>query len=275
MPTLRTTPTVDKAANAWTRGFAAAVRDAAGDSGRLTPHKAEEMTGPYADNARNYFDHTGKHWANADTVIDSGARYVRANLSTAAGKDGKVSLADIRKLPADLVDDLLILRGRAPTGAGAGAALQKLKDAVKGTEIPDINDYGKYIEVSTYPKSKSRADILRDIVGYDDLTDKEVSDWFDSTRGSAAIADFAGTLRDVGSEERDNADDPDVGKDIEKRLGNVATAAERAFAPASQYKSLEVLDHGIEEDGDTEHHLLLAHQKDDTWLVLHYSDFPF
>src|SRR4051794_21542033 len=111
MPVLAANPTVDKAAKAWTQKFAAAIRDAAGD-GRLTPSKAASMTGPYADNAQNYFEKTGKKSASADTVIDSGANYVRAQLAKVAGANGKLSLTELRALPADLSEDLLMLRGK-------------------------------------------------------------------------------------------------------------------------------------------------------------------
>src|SRR5262245_55710236 len=96
-PVLKSNPTVEKAAQAWTSRFAAAVRDAAGE-GRLTPKKAADMTGPYADNAQNYFEKTGRKSSSPNTVIESGGRYVRAQLEKAAGSDGKLSLANIRTL---------------------------------------------------------------------------------------------------------------------------------------------------------------------------------
>lgn len=274
MPKLQSNPTIDKASKAWTRGFAAAVREAAGDSGRLTPAKVENMTGPYADNAKNYFERTGKSWANADTVIESGARYVRAQAADAAGSDGRLSLKDIRKLPADLVDDVLILRGKLPPSDASPASLQALKDAVKATEIGAINDYGKYFDVVTHAASKSREDVLRDILGYDDLSDREVNDWFSSTKGSRGVNDFAGEMRGIGAEERENASDRRTGNDIERRFAGVADAAKSLFKVAD-FKSVELVEHFIAEDGDTEHRILLAQKKDESWLVLAYSDFPF
>lgn len=274
MPKLASNPTIDKAAQAWTRGFASAVRAAAGDSGRLTPAKAEGMTGPYADNAKNYFDRTGKSWAKADTLIESGARYVRAQAAEVAGSDGRLSLKDIRRLPADLVDDVLILRGKLSPPAAAPAGLQALKDAVKGTEIGALNDYGKHLGVSTYSAGKSREDVLRDVAGYDDLSDREVNDWFASVKGGRAVADFAAAMQDVGADERENAVNDAKGADIERRLVAVGTAAQALFKVAD-FKSLELVEHFIEEDGDIEHRILLARQKDDSWLVLSYADFPF
>jgi hypothetical protein len=271
MPVLRSNPTVDKAANAWTRGFAAAVRDAAGDSGRVTPNKAKDMTGAYADNVQNYFQFSGKAWANADTVIDSGANYVRDRMTTAAGADGKLSLADIQKLPADLVDDVLILRGKLKPAKPMDTVA--LKAALKDMEIDRISEYGKSFDLQTYPASKSRIDILKEVIGYDDLTDDEVNDAFDSTKSGATKA-FSDEMKSIGGDERENADTEDEGKDLEKRFVGAGSAA-KAFFDSADFKSVELAEHSISEDGDTEHRVLLGRLKDDSWVVLNYTDFPF
>ncbi|MCA9550615.1 MAG: hypothetical protein KC933_11310 [Myxococcales bacterium] len=275
---LPTTPTPDEASKAWTRGFAAAVRDAAGDSARLTPKKAAGMEGIYADNARNYFERTGRSWATADTVIDSGARYVRRETEKAAGADQKLSLVDIRKLPADLQDDMLTLRGKAPSKPANDpkvvAPSPALTAAVAASEIPSINDYGKYMGVDVYPKTMSRAEILRKVVGYDDLTDAEIGEWFSSVKGSAAVADLAGSFKEIGAEEKENWDD-DRGVQHERIFSDVAEGLGAQFIPVSKFKSVELAEHFIQEDGDCEYRLLIGKQKDDSWLVFSYSNFPF
>jgi hypothetical protein len=278
-PVLPKTPSPADAAKAWTKGFAAAARKAAGESERLTPAKAEAMAGPYADNVRNYFERTGKSWANVDTVIASAAEYAQKSTKKAAGGDNKLSLTDMRALPKDMVDDMLALRGKKPVGEdGGGTSTTSLDAALKAADIPTITDYGKHVGLSTYPKSKSREDILRDVVGYDDLTDAEVSDWFSSTKGAAAVAGFKDAMVDVGASERENADEDDGetgGKALERIFRDVGKATVERFSPVSQFKSVEYVEHYIQEDGDCEYRVLLAQKKDDSWVVLSYSDFPF
>lgn len=277
---LPTTPTVDVAAKAWTKGFAAAVRDAAGDSERLTPKKAAAMTGHYADNARNYFEKTGRTWAAADTVIDSGARYVRAQLDKAAGPDDKLSLAELRSLPDDLSGDLLALRGKAPAApTGNAPSLANLVPVIKAANHPELNDYGSSFDVTTYPASATRLDILRDLVGYDDLSEAEVNDWFSSTHGAQAVKDASSALRELGKDERTQRDEDPTGAlsgaAAEALFVAVADKLDAVFAPASKVKSLEYAEHFIAEDGDTEHRALIAQLKDQSWLVVSYQDFPF
>jgi hypothetical protein len=273
MPVLKANPTVETAANAWTRGFAAAVRDTATATGRITAAKASEMTGPYADNAQNYFRFTGKSWTTADILIDSGASYVREKMGAVAGGNGKLSLAEIRTLPQDLVDDVLILRGKltAPT---APANIDTLKDALQAMEIDRIRDYGKWFSLTTYPATKSKVDIYKDAIGYDQLTDDEARDWFDRSTSGAA-ASFAGAMADVGDQEKENADTTAEGNDLKARFDGVAAAARAVFGDAAKFESVELAEHMIAEDGDTELRVLIGKQKDGSFVVLQYSDFPF
>lgn len=252
------------------------MREAAGDSGRLTAKKAKAMTGPYADNAQNFFEKAGRSWASVDTVIASGRRYVQRETEEAAGSDKKLSAVDIRKLPDDLSGDILALQGKAAPKADKPSVTKGLEDAVKAANVEGLNDYGKWFDVQTYPKSKSREDILRTIVGYDDLSDQEVNDWFSSTKGPAAVKGFAEIMRDVGKEELENreVDEPLNGEAAKALFDGVADSVQKSVVPA-KLKGVELLEHSIAEDGDTAHSLLIAKKKDDSWLVVSYSDFPF
>ena len=279
-PVLSGTPTIDQATKAWTKGFAAAVRSAAGPSKRLTPNKANGMTGMYADNAQNYFEKTGRSWATVDTVIESGSRYVRAQVTDKAGPNGKLSLTETRALNADLSGDILTLRGKAPAALAAdapsAAQLLPLFDAANHKEL---NDYGKEFGVTTYPASATRVDILRDLVGYSDLEEAQLNEWFSSTHGSQAVSHFASSIKDAGAEEHANRDeDPSEalsGAAAEKLFVDLADGVKNALTPASKVKSIEYAEHFIVEDGDLEIRALLARQKDDSWLVLSYTNFPF
>lgn len=272
-PKLAANPTVDAAAKTWTKGFAAAIRSAAGDSKTLTASKVAKMTGPFADNARNFFERTGRKSASVEVVIDSGARYVRSASTAAAGADGKLSLKDMEKLPGDLVTDMLWMRGKVePEASSTSAALTK---ALEAMDIPEIADYGKHVSVTSYPSNTSLADVLRQETNWDGFTDAEMIKEFKGTKGDAAAREFQADMNEVGSQERENADDDASGRKLERLFKNFGAAAVADFTPASKFASLEYGVHGISEDGDTEYRLLVAKEKTGAWKVLQYQDFPF
>ncbi|MBK7859353.1 MAG: hypothetical protein IPJ65_12170 [Archangiaceae bacterium] len=270
---LPSTPTADAASKAWTQRFAAAVRDAAGSSGRLTAAKAATLTGPFADNVRNFFDRTGQKSASVAALIDSGARYVRAATAKAAGPEGKLSLTEIKKkLPEDLVTDMLWLRGKVDPGSSTTSPA--LTDALAALDISEITDYGKRSSLTTYPSNTSLADVLRAETGWDD-PDADVIKEFKGTKGDAAAREFQADMADVGSLVAENADTVAIGKRQEKLFRNLGAAAVAEFTPASRFASLEYGVHGISEDGDIEFRLLVAKEKSGAWKVLQYQDFPF
>ena len=112
MPILTSAPSPKTFATAWTRGFAADVRGAAGIDGRLSVNEAKSMSEAHADNAANYFSRTGKKTVSVEKLIGDGYKYAFATAERVAGKDGRVSLVDARNLPADLQKDFLALRGK-------------------------------------------------------------------------------------------------------------------------------------------------------------------
>lgn len=272
-PILSANPTVDTAAKAWTKGFAAAIRSAAGDRKTLTATKVAQMSGPFADNAKNFFERTGRKSASVEVVIDSGARYVRSASTAAAGPDGKLSLKDMEKLPGDLVTDMLWMRGKVePEASSTNASLTK---AIAAMDIPEIGDYGKHVSVTSYPSNTSLADVLRAETNWDGFTDAEMVKEFKGTKGDAAATSFQADMDEVGAQERENADDDASGRKLERLFKNFGAAAVAEFTPASKFASLEYGVHGISEDGDTEYRLLVAKEKTGAWKVLQYQDFPF
>lgn len=283
---LPTTPSPARATRAWVEEFAADVKKAAGSSGRLTRRKAEAMTGLFADNVKNYFDKTGRSWAKVETVIASGEQYAAKNISAAAGTDNKLSLKDIRLLPKDMVDDLLVMRGKQPIAAATGdttapPSMTELQNAVSATNVSSIVDWGKGIDLTRYPAGTDRDKIFCDITGFDSWDDVDFSEMFDVTRGADGVREFAGKLCEVGDEEKEFRDEDDLGPDeltgdqVKKLFDDVASAAEAFFLPVSRFDSVELARHSIEEDGDTEHLILFAKEKNGDLLVLNYQDFPF
>ena len=278
MPTIARTPSPAEASKVWTRGFAAAAREAANNE-NLTQKEAEAMTGMYADNARNYFEATGKRWAKVDTVIESAARYSKAAFEQAAGNN-KLSLAEIRTLPADLRDDMLILRGKAPMGDVDASAdtvdTATLEAAIAGAGHADLYDYGHYFDLSTFDKANTREDVLREVIAYD-VDDSVINDMFSGTEtGAAAARRFAASLAEEGAELAYDWDDFGslTGAQVESRYNAVADAAQALFEGAG-VKDVQFDSHFIEEDGDSDYLILMGRKSDDSWVVVSYQNFPF
>src|SRR5688500_13294325 len=68
-------------AKTFTRGFAAAIREAAGKDQRLSLNEAGKVAEPYRDNALNYLTATGQKSVGVEKLIASGYRYAHALLA--------------------------------------------------------------------------------------------------------------------------------------------------------------------------------------------------
>ena len=157
MATLNSAPTPSQFATAWTRGFAAAVRDAAGKDGRLSVNEAKKIAqrtdglAVYGDNAVNYLERTGQQTVSVEKLIGKGHDYAFALAERVAGNNNRVSLVEATHLPRDLQADFLALRGRAPVAAPTsldGAALLSALDAA--TKLPD-GSVVNFMSESDYP----------------------------------------------------------------------------------------------------------------------------
>jgi hypothetical protein len=177
MPTLTAAPSPATFAKSFTRGFAAALRTAAGKDERLSTNEATKVVAPYTDNAVNFLAHTGQKSVSVEKLISSGYKYAFALADKAAGPDGRVSLADADKLPADLKADYMKLRGRlvdAPstgTTAGAHSAADIAKaeafvTANLGRKFPELDD-GE-MGVSAFALSGAKAQALFELAKLDD-----------------------------------------------------------------------------------------------------------
>lgn len=151
MPKVQTPATF---ANAFTRNFAAAVRDAAGSDGRLSQSEAQKMAAPYRENALNYLEHTGQKSVAIEKLIGSGHDYAYANAKKAAGPDGKLSQADLRTLPKDLrvpADKI------APASANARAVeMRALADKIALSAFGE-DDSGEFVE---FVRRRAKVDAL-------------------------------------------------------------------------------------------------------------------
>lgn len=159
MPTLGNGPSPKQFANAWTRGFAAAVRDAAGRDGRLSLNEARQIAkrtdglAVYGDNAVNYLEKTGQKSVSVEKLIGKGHDYAFALAERVSGGNNRVSLVEAQDLPADLRADFMALRGRPLDAAPAAQKLDAaaLKTALaSATKFPGGDDV-YYMSEGDYP----------------------------------------------------------------------------------------------------------------------------
>lgn len=159
MPTLGNGPSPKQFATAWTRGFAAAVRDAAGRDGRLSLNEARQIAkrsdglAVYGDNAVNYLEKTGQQSVSVEKLIGKGHDYAFALAERVSGGNNRVSLVEAEDLPADLRADFMALRGRPIANAPVAQKLDAaaLKDALTAaTKFPD-GDEVYYMSEGDYP----------------------------------------------------------------------------------------------------------------------------
>ncbi|MHB8877373.1 MAG: nuclease A inhibitor family protein [Myxococcaceae bacterium] len=152
MPTIGTPKTFTAA---WIKKFTEVVEVAAGKDGRLSLTEARRIAertdgGQFmADNAVNYLLAKGQKSVSKQKLIDAAASYVLAKTTAAAGPDGRLSLADGKtKLPADLKDDFLSLRGLLPAGPQRSA--EQLRRDVREQVLRAL-DSGGMVKLSGPP----------------------------------------------------------------------------------------------------------------------------
>jgi hypothetical protein len=100
----------------WTTRFEAAIKSAAGRDGRLSRTEARRLgertdsAGLFSDSAVKLIDSFGTQSASVNKLVDVARVEVERAAKLAAGPDGRLSLADAKKLPIDLRDDFKWLR---------------------------------------------------------------------------------------------------------------------------------------------------------------------
>lgn len=116
MPIFKTAPTVQAFTEEWTTRFEKAITAAAGRDGRLSRVEASRLAersdsaGLFSNTAVKLLDSFGQQSASVNKLVDVARIEVERAAKLAAGPDGRLSLADAKKLPADLQDDFAWLR---------------------------------------------------------------------------------------------------------------------------------------------------------------------
>jgi hypothetical protein len=118
MPKLRSAPTPEEFAKAWTSGFASALKDAS-SGGRVRRTAAEKIAERddalrvYGDNAVSWFDESGQGSVNVKKLLGAGYEHALEEGKKVVGPSGRISLIAARSLSSDLVDDFFELRGKS------------------------------------------------------------------------------------------------------------------------------------------------------------------
>lgn len=106
----------------WASQFAKAARKAAGESKVLTPKKAAKMEEPYADNAKSYFERTGKKRVDVETLV--GSERLQSQIAAIAPNVTLVSESDSH--PVFMVSDAAFPADKALTGDAVFKAFSPL-----------------------------------------------------------------------------------------------------------------------------------------------------
>ncbi|MBI2377646.1 MAG: hypothetical protein HYV07_26830 [Deltaproteobacteria bacterium] len=153
-------PTPEQFANTWTRAYAASVRGASTDGERITRSKAEGMAGAtgmaslYADNVLIELDDRDQSSISIDKLLASGHARTLSEAQKVAGANGLVSITEGSRLPADLKDDFLALRGQ-PVPRGAERLANRFEQLASGLMYSSESDY-PYAAFSTRFSKDSR-----------------------------------------------------------------------------------------------------------------------
>jgi hypothetical protein len=123
-------------ADAWAKQFEKSVKKVAGTDGRLSLNEAKklaETTGPgkaFADEAMDFFQSTGQQTVSVPKLVSTLREKVEASAKRAAGADGRLSSADLAKLPKHLQADVALLKG--DLGAAKPSLQAELSTLTKG-----------------------------------------------------------------------------------------------------------------------------------------------
>lgn len=154
MPIFKSAPTVQAFTKEWTTRFEAALKLAAGRDGRVSRTEARRLAertdsnGLFSDSAVKMLDSFGQQSASVNKLVDVARIEVERAAKLAAGPDGKLSLADANKLPADLRDDFKWLR---TSGVEPKQYTEAQLQAVVKREVLAYLDSGRATKLSGPP----------------------------------------------------------------------------------------------------------------------------
>lgn len=156
MPVFKTAPTVSAFTEEWARRFEAAVRKASGKDGRISVTEARRLAeatssdGLFSDTAVKVLDSFSQKTMSVNKLIDIARLEVELAVRDAAGPDGRLSLKDATRLPADIQDDFAWLRVSGVEPKQYTEA--ELKAAVTAEVLRALND-GTAKKLSAPPAS--------------------------------------------------------------------------------------------------------------------------
>lgn len=157
MARLRSAPSPERFTDAWSEQFREVVTEAAGRDGRLTraaAHRiAERRDGGqvFSDTAVDYLYTTNKRSVGVERLLGDVQPGVLASARDAAGRDGRLSLADGERLRSDLVADFRQLRGVGPVEQRRRTAEELARD-VEGV-VRRVFEDGRPYKLSRPPAS--------------------------------------------------------------------------------------------------------------------------
>lgn len=176
MPIFKSAPTVKAFTQEWTTRFEAAIKAAAGKDGRLSRVEASRLSertdsaSLFSNTAVKLIDSFGQRSAAVNKLVDVARLEVERAAKLAAGPDGKLSLADAKKLPADLRDDFNWLRTSgveprqytdAELKAVVKAEVLASLDSQRATKLPappaTVRGRKPVVESISHPASNTRA----------------------------------------------------------------------------------------------------------------------
>jgi hypothetical protein len=134
MSKISQSPSPSTFAKAWAKQFEKSVKSVAGKDGRLSVAEAQKLSASagakkaFADEALDFFDRTGQQTVSVPKLVKTVRTEVENAAKQAAGADGRLSQADLEKLPAHLKADVAVLQG---AGAQKGSLLSKLTTLTK------------------------------------------------------------------------------------------------------------------------------------------------
>jgi hypothetical protein len=158
-------PSPSALADAWIARYAQAVRDAAGQDGRLSRNEAARMTDgtplqrEAADNVAAFFDRTGQQTVSAERFLAAERARIVDEASRVAGRGNRVSLVEARLLPRELAHDALALRGAAPptttpTPSPPSPVVALLGPVVQGLSFPSESDAVVHVVSAADPRRR-------------------------------------------------------------------------------------------------------------------------
>ncbi|MCM2266310.1 MAG: hypothetical protein NDI60_00895 [Elusimicrobiales bacterium] len=157
------------------------------------------------------------------------------------------------------------VKGVELTEKSSAGLLGPLRTAVKGAQRQELEEMGYIFGLETYPAKTQVKKILEDIIGYE-LEDVNAGA-FHMSSGDAAVRSFVKYLRDEAASEDEQV--------ISRNIRNVATEAEKVFLGTREFAGVQLAAHRRQEDGDMDYQVLIAQEKDGSFLVLQYMRNPY